>query len=52
LCAPQTEKSKAVKASVQLVEKAGKGHGWPDTEPDLEVTAVLFDEHLSDKKRE
>lgn len=33
-------------APYKLIIKPGKGHGWPDMEPDLRVFADWFDEHL------
>ncbi len=45
------EKAQAVKAPVKLIERAGKGHGWTDVEPDLDATNAWFEEHLTEKKK-
>lgn len=43
------ERAAEVKATVKVIERPGKAHGWPDFGPDLDATMDWFDEHLAGK---
>jgi acetyl esterase/lipase len=40
------DKLQALKVPAKLIVKPGKGHGWPDMNPDKEVLLDWFDQHL------
>ena len=44
------EKAKELGVKAELVRRAGKEHGWPGIEQDIEVLAKWFDDHLSPGK--
>ena len=36
----------AAKVPAKLEVRKGKGHGWPDVKPDVELMLKWFDDHL------
>lgn len=44
------ERARQMGATVRLIVREGKGHGWPDLVRDLELFADWFDAHLRERK--
>ncbi|MBA4150814.1 MAG: alpha/beta hydrolase [Verrucomicrobia bacterium] len=40
------QRAKEVGATAKLIIREGKGHGWPDIQPDMKAFADWFDKHL------
>jgi acetyl esterase/lipase len=45
-------KLKEAKVPAKLEVRKGKGHGWPDAEPDVKMMLEWFSEHLAKPKKE
>jgi acetyl esterase/lipase len=46
------EKLKQANVTAKLEVRKGKGHGWPDAEPDVKMMLEWFNEHLAKSKKE
>jgi acetyl esterase/lipase len=46
------EKAKEAGATVKIIRKPGKGHGWPELSEDLPLLADWFDQYLRGIKKE